>query len=795
MDKNAILKHYFGHVEFREGQSELIDRILAGKDVLGIMPTGAGKSICYQIPALMMKGTTLVISPLISLMKDQVSALVQAGVKAAYINSSLTTAQSTEAIRRAKAGQYKIIYIAPERLEFESFLEFALQVPISMITVDEAHCISQWGHDFRPSYLNIVDFIERLPYRPVVSAFTATATAKVRDDIILLLKQNSPYVLTTGFDRKNLYFGVEHPKDKFATLLNLLEKNRGRSGIVYCATRKLVEEVCDGLIENGYNATRYHAGLSDLERHENQDDFVYDRKRIMVATNAFGMGIDKSNVSFVYHYNMPKNLESYYQEAGRAGRDGEPAECILLYGKSDVYLNQYLITNSPDREELDPILRQEIIKNDLDLLKAITFYCTTTDCLRQYILNYFGEKSTHCCENCSNCDTVFESVDITIDAQKILSCVYRFNQQWNGFGKAMLVNVLRGSSNSRIKQLGLDKLSVYGIMSDTSSARLYKIIDYLIEKNYLSTTNTEYPVVTLEDYSSDILKGRMHLEMKLPKEKKTLSTSSKQMPDAIDEKLFEKLKALRRQIAMQENVPAYTVFTDASLADMCRVRPIRESEFINVKGVGVAKGVKYFEPFTKLIREYISSQTQQNTATTNSVTDRPISIPDNNDVDQTLLEELKALRKSIAAKEKVAPFVVFHDVSLVDMCRIRPMTRNEFLNVKRVGEVKADKYFEPFTKLIREYVNNQANQSDSATDGPIINPEKESNHVISTDSAIPQQLEHDNYQKKPWTPSERQQVVEKYQNGMSIADIAKEHGRTEKSIAYKLLAIGVLKLD
>ena len=397
-EAKKLLKQYFGYDEFRQGQEQLIEAALNGQDVLGIMPTGAGKSLCFQIPALMMDGITLVISPLISLMKDQVGTLNQAGIHAAFLNSSLTQGQYHTALKYAMQGRYKIIYVAPERLETEGFINFALNsgVKISMLAVDEAHCVSQWGQDFRPSYLKILEFLKKLPYRPVLTAYTATATAEVRDDIMDILNLRDPFVLTTGFDRENLYYAVKRPRDKYRELLSYLkekeEKMPGSSGIIYCLSRKNVEEVCYQLREDGFSVTRYHAGLSDEERKENQEDFIYDRKQIMVATNAFGMGIDKPDVRFVVHYNMPKNMESYYQEAGRAGRDGEPAECILYYAPIDNRTNRFLIENGEENEELDAITKQIVMERDWERLRQMTFYCYTKECLRHYILNYFENR-------------------------------------------------------------------------------------------------------------------------------------------------------------------------------------------------------------------------------------------------------------------------------------------------------------------------------------------------------------------------------------------------------------------
>ncbi|MCI1958092.1 MAG: RecQ family ATP-dependent DNA helicase [Clostridia bacterium] len=398
----SILKRYFGYETFRPGQKNIIENILSHKDVLGIMPTGAGKSICFQVPAMLLKGITIVVSPLISLMKDQVGALVQEGYPAAYLNSSLTFSQQREMLRRANLGRYRIIYIAPERLMTEDFLSFAENAEISMVTVDEAHCISQWGQDFRPSYMKIADFIKTLPKRPVVSAFTATATADVKNDIIKMLDLKNPYTLVTGFDRPNLYFEVQRPIDKDKALLHTLKQFGNKTGIIYCSTRKAVESVTMLLNRHGYSAVRYHAGLDDIERQKNQDDFIYDRKNIIVATNAFGMGIDKSNVSFVIHYNMPKNIENYYQEAGRAGRDGSEAKCILLYSPRDIHTNRFFIENSRD-PQIPHDIQLKIIEKDIEKLRQMIFYCTTKHCLRGFILKYFGENPTQKCENCSNC--------------------------------------------------------------------------------------------------------------------------------------------------------------------------------------------------------------------------------------------------------------------------------------------------------------------------------------------------------------------------------------------------------
>lgn len=602
-DKYGVLKEYFGHDSFREGQDRITDSLLGGRDVLGIMPTGAGKSICYQVPALMFEGVTVVVSPLISLMKDQVSSLVQSGVAAAYINSSLTHAQYLKVLQNTENGKYKIIYVAPERLCAPAFLEICRSLSISMVAVDEAHCVSQWGQDFRPSYLKIPDFIESLPSRPVVGAFTATATGTVREDIKNLLKLRAPLVVATGFDRPNLFFSVMHPNKKSIALMKLIKERKGESGIVYCSTRKAVEEVCELLNKNGFTATRYHAGLDEDERRLNQDDFVYDRAPIMVATNAFGMGIDKSNVSFVIHYNMPKNMESYYQEAGRAGRDGRNADCILLYSSKDVRTNQFLINNSEPNPDLTEDEQEEVRRRDRERLKQITFYCTTHKCLRKFILEYFGDKSPERCCKCSNCLSNHENTDITVDAQKIMSCVARTGQR---YGKKVICDVLRGSKNERLISAGLSRQSTYGIMADCTEKRLRDIIEHLCENGYMTDEGDEYPILRLTPKSRGVLTGSETLRMMLeiPQKKKASSAKSAALSPA-DEKLLIALKELRRSLAMRQSVPAYVVFSDATLMDMCRIKPKTRDEFMEVSGVGQRKAIRYGEVFLATIAEFL----------------------------------------------------------------------------------------------------------------------------------------------------------------------------------------------
>lgn len=607
MTQYEILKQYFGYDTFREGQNDLIESILNGRDVLGIMPTGAGKSMVYQIPALMMEGITLVISPLISLMKDQVANLNQAGILAAYLNSSLTPRQYHKVLEYARAGRYPIIYVAPERLATEEFLSFALdeRVKISMIAVDEAHCVSKWGQDFRPSYLKIVEFIKQLPRRPVVSAFTATATEAVRDDIMDILMLQNPKVLTTGFDRPNLYFAVQSPKDRYASMRNFLERHQKESGIIYCLTRKVVEEVSTNLIRDGFSVTRYHAGLPDGERKNNQEDFIYDRAKIMVATNAFGMGIDKSDVRFVVHYGMPKNMESYYQEAGRAGRDGEAAECLLLYSGQDVITNQFFIDNNQDNEELDEWSREIITQRDQERLKKMTYYCFTNECLRDYILRYFGEYGSNYCGNCCNCLSQFETVDVTEIARAFVNCVKSSRQR---YGVTVIIDTLHGANTAKIHNYHMDDNPHYGSLAKTPTYKLRQVLNYLLLHEYLAVTNDTYAIVKLTAASEELLEENASVTMKMSKEQERPARAKKEKKggrgpaaDAelteADENLFERLRALRSEIAKEERVPPYMVFSDKTLTHMCILKPSSKEEMLNVSGVGEFKFEKYGRRF------------------------------------------------------------------------------------------------------------------------------------------------------------------------------------------------------
>ncbi len=611
MDKYEILKRYFGYDTFREAQEILIDSILEGRDTFGIMPTGAGKSLCYQIPALLIEGITLVVSPLISLMKDQVGSLNQAGIHAAYLNSSLTPGQYAKALSLARQGRYPIIYVAPERLTTEGFLDFALHSRIDMVAVDEAHCVSQWGQDFRPSYLKIMEFIRQLHKRPVIGAFTATATKEVREDIVDILQLQDPMVVATGFDRSNLYFSVMKEKDRYSAIRAYLEAHKKESGIIYCLTRRQVEEVCGRLIKDGFLVTRYHAGLSDEERKKNQDDFIYDRVPVIVATNAFGMGIDKSNVRFVLHCGMPKNIEAYYQEAGRAGRDGEGAECILYYSGQDVVTNQFFVENGQADQELDVFTRSVIQERDRERLKKMTFYCFTTDCLRDYILRYFGEYGSSYCGNCSNCLTQFEEVDVTETARALIGCVKSSGQR---YGTTVIVDTLRGAQTAKINDRRMDENPYYGALDKMPVYKIRRVLDHLQLTGCLEVTGDGYAVVKLTERAEEIMADGGQVIMKAAKaadkpkgdgaksrgEKGSKARKEKMAGVELTEKeetLFEKLRTLRTEIAREESVPPYIVFSDKTLIHMCLVKPRTRQEMLSVSGVGDFKYDKYGERF------------------------------------------------------------------------------------------------------------------------------------------------------------------------------------------------------
>ena len=589
---NDTLKKVYGHHAFRPGQQELVEGLLNGRDVLGVMPTGSGKSLCYQIPALLFPGTTLVISPLISLMKDQVTALKLRGITAAFLNSSMAEDEYRETAYQAATGAYKIMYVAPERLQAPGFQDMCQHMDIPLIAVDEAHCISQWGQDFRPSYLKIPEFVSALPKRPVIGAFTATATPNVRKDILENLKLMEPAIITTGFDRPNLSFSVYQPKDRDKSLSELLRDRYRQSGIIYCATRKNVEAVCDQLDGEGFSVTRYHAGLDAEERRRNQEDFLFDRKRIMVATNAFGMGIDKSNVSFVIHYNMPKSLEAYYQEAGRAGRDGCDADCILLYAPQDVITARWLIEHSEPNPDLTPAEQAEVRAKDEERLKWMTFYAKTKKCLRHELLRYFGEKAPENCGNCSNCVPDCEHVDITTEAQMILSCIARTDQQ---YPEEVIVQLLHGVLPYPPPEgLNPGELTTFGLMDDTEESSIHEMVHALLDQGYLEQNDDN--CLKLNNQSREILFGKRRVAVKRGLKAK----------EAIGgEDLFQALQRLRYEISSEEYVAASALFSDSTLRDICRIVPRTKKQLAAVDGMGLFKANRYGDRILMIIRRYV----------------------------------------------------------------------------------------------------------------------------------------------------------------------------------------------
>ncbi|EJR98529.1 DNA helicase RecQ [Bacillus cereus] len=579
-----LLASYFGYSSFRRGQDETIKNVLDGKDTVCIMPTGGGKSICYQIPALVFEGTTLVISPLISLMKDQVDTLVQNGISATYINSSISIAEANQRIQLAKQGHYKLLYVAPERLDSMEFVDQLIDMKIPMIAIDEAHCISQWGHDFRPSYLHIHHILDYLPEKPLVLALTATATPQVRDDICNTLEINKENTIMTTFERENLSFSVIKGQDRNAYLADYIRQNQKESGIIYAATRKVVDQLYEDLMKAGVSVSKYHAGMSDSDRNEQQELFLRDEVSVMVATSAFGMGIDKSNIRYVIHYQLPKNMESYYQEAGRAGRDGLDSTCILLYSSQDVQVQRFLIDQSTGESRFS---------NELEKLQNMTDYCHTEQCLQSFILQYFGEEPKEDCGRCGNCTDNRESIDVTRESQMVLSCMIRTNQR---FGKQMIAQVLTGSKNKKVIEFNFHTLPTYGLLSNRSIKEVSEFIEFLISDELIAVEHGTYPTLKVTEKGKEVLLGKENV---LRKER----VETRQIVQ--DHPLFEVLREVRKEIAQGEGVPPFVIFSDQTLKDMCVKMPQSDSELLTVKGIGEHKLVKYGSHFLQAVQHFI----------------------------------------------------------------------------------------------------------------------------------------------------------------------------------------------
>ena len=686
-----ILHKYYGYTNFRKGQENIITSIINKEDVLAIMPTGGGKSICYQVPALCLEGITIVISPLISLMKDQVDALKTMGVKARLINSSLSNSEYSEVLEEIENDECKIIYIAPERLDSMEFVNIIRGKNISQVAIDEAHCVSQWGHDFRVSYKKIPYFINRLDKRPIVTAFTATASNEVREDIINILNLHNPAVYITGFDRENLSINIVKSSSKNKYTLDYVENHKNESGIIYASTRKEVETIYEGLLKRNYSVAKYHAGLSNEARKEYQENFINDDIKIMVATNAFGMGIDKPNIRWVLHYNMPQSIENYYQEIGRAGRDGEDSECVLLFSPGDVHTQKYLVEvgiENPERKRVQYKKLQQMV----DLVYSNT-------CYRKSILNYFGEIFLDDCNNCSNCLNEGEVVDKTLDAQKVISCIARMKRS---FGATMIIDVLRGSKNKKVLDLGFDTLTTYGIMKNYSNEDLKTFINTLVSHGFLDVVENigprgSFPTIKLNEQSLKVIRQEIKVEFKEDKVTKSRY---------VENELYEMLVSLRSEIAKEEGIAPYMVFGDATLKNMASVYATNKEEMLNISGVGQIKYEKYGNRFEDIIEKYIEEKNIDKSKL-NTVSGKSTGLNSeyfNVTTDKKLYERLRDYRLSVSKLEGVLPYMILSSNTLKEISGRYPLDEEQLKDIGGIGPVKINKYGEDIINIVKEYI-------------------------------------------------------------------------------------------
>ena len=686
-----VLHKYYGYTSFRKGQENIITSIINKEDVLAIMPTGGGKSICYQVPALCLDGITIVISPLISLMKDQVDALKTMGVKARLINSSLSNSEYNEALEEIENDECKIIYIAPERLDSMDFVNIIRGKNISQVAIDEAHCVSQWGHDFRVSYKKIPYFINRLDKRPIVTAFTATASNEVREDIINILNLHNPAVYITGFDRENLSINIVKSSSKNKYTLDYVENHKNESGIIYASTRKEVETIYEGLLKRNYSVAKYHAGLSNEARKEYQENFINDDIKIMVATNAFGMGIDKPNIRWVLHYNMPQSIENYYQEIGRAGRDGEDSECVLLFSPGDVHTQKYLVEvgiENPERKRVQYKKLQQMV----DLVYSNT-------CYRKNILNYFGEIFLDDCNNCSNCLNEGEVVDKTLDAQKVISCIARMKRS---FGATMIIDVLRGSKNKKVLDLGFDTLTTYGIMKNYSNEDLKTFINTLVSHGFLDVVENigprgSFPTIKLNEQSLKVIREEIKVEFKEDKVTKSRY---------VENELYEMLVSLRSEIAKEEGIAPYMVFGDATLKNMASVYATNKEEMLNISGVGQIKYEKYGNRFEDIIEKYIEEKNIDKSKL-NTVSGKSTGLNSeyfNVTTDKKLYERLRDYRLSVSKLEGVLPYMILSSNTLKEISGRYPLDEEQLKDIGGIGPVKINKYGEDIINIVKEYI-------------------------------------------------------------------------------------------